>query len=59
LFAGLLRSGKRAPAIMSLNQSARMNGRYPYAYIKDVLTRLPAQRGSEIEQLLPQQWIHT
>jgi hypothetical protein len=46
LFAGLLRSGNRAAAIMSLIQSARMNGCYPYAYIKDVLTRPPAQRGS-------------
>ena len=40
LFAGSLRSGKRAAAIMSLIQSARMNGHDPYAYLKDVLTRL-------------------
>ena len=56
LFAGSLRSGKRAAAIMSLIQSARMNGHDPYAYLKDVLTRLPTQRASEIEQLLPHQW---
>jgi hypothetical protein len=48
LFAGSLRSGKRAAAIMSLIQSARMNGHDPYAYLKDVLTRLPTQRASEI-----------
>ncbi len=29
---------------MSLIQSARMNGHDPYAYLKDVLTRLPMQR---------------
>lgn len=57
LFAGSLRSGKRAAAIMSLIQSARMNGHDPYAYLKDVLTRLPTQRASEIGQLLPHQWI--
>jgi len=57
LFAGSLRSGKRAAAIMSLIQSARMNGHDPYAYLKDVLTRLPAQRASEIDQLLPYQWM--
>lgn len=57
LFAGSLRSGKRAAAIMSLIQSARMNGHDPYAYLKDVLTRLPAQRASEIGQLLPHQWV--
>ncbi|EIK51144.1 IS66 family transposase [Pseudomonas sp. SST3] len=56
LFAGSLRSGKRAAAIMSLIQSARMNGHDPYAYLKDVLTRLPTQRASEIGQLLPHQW---
>lgn len=56
LFAGSLRSGKRAAAIMSLIQSARMNGHDPYAYLKDVLTRLPTQRASEIEELLPHRW---
>ena len=57
LFAGSLRSGKRAAAIMSLIQSARMNGHDPYAYLKDVLMRLPTQRASEITQLLPQHWM--
>lgn len=56
LFAGSLRSGKRAAAIMSLIQSARMNGHDPYAYLKDVLARLPTQRASEITELLPQNW---
>lgn len=41
---------------MSLIQSARMNGHDPYAYLKDVLTRLPKQRASEIARLLPHQW---
>ncbi|MDF3189195.1 transposase domain-containing protein [Pseudomonas paracarnis] len=41
LFAGSLRSRKRAAAIMSMIQSARMNGHNPYAYLKDVLLRLP------------------
>lgn len=42
---------------MSLIQSARMNGHDPYAYLKDVLTRLPTQKVSKIEQLLPHQWM--
>ena len=57
LLAGSLRSGKRAAAIMSLIQSALMNGHDPYAYLKDVLTRLPTQKASEIGQLLPHQWM--
>ncbi|WP_122284560.1 IS3 family transposase, partial [Pseudomonas syringae group genomosp. 3] len=44
---------QRAAAIMSLIQSARLNGHDPYAYLKDLLTRLPTQRASEIDQLLP------
>ena len=42
---------------MSLIQSAWLNGHDPYAYLKDVLTRLPTQRASEIGQLLPHQWV--
>ena len=57
LFAGSLRSGKRAAAVMSLLQSARLNGHDPYAYLKDVLTRLPTQRASEISALLPHKWM--
>ena len=56
LFAGSLRSGKRAAAIMSLIQSARLNRHDPYTYLKDILTRLPTQRASEIDQLLPHRW---
>ncbi|MBD9609272.1 transposase [Pseudomonas sp. PvR086] len=57
LFAGSLRSGKRAAAIMSLIQSARMNGHDPYMYLKDVLTRLPTQRASGVTELLPHKWV--
>lgn len=56
LFAGSLRSGKRAAAIMSSIQSARLNGHDLYAYLKDVLTRLPTQRASDISKLLPHKW---
>lgn len=38
-------------------EQARINGHDPYAYLKDVLLRLPKQRASEIEQLLPHQWM--
>jgi hypothetical protein len=39
LFAGSLRAGQRAAAVMSLVHSARMNGHDPYAYLKDVCKR--------------------
>jgi transposase len=56
LFAGSLRAGKRAAAIMSLVHSARMNGHDPYAYLKDILQRLPTQPASRVEELLPHRW---
>jgi len=56
LFAGSLRGGQRAAAIMSLIQSARMNGLDPHAYLKDVLDRLPTHRASAIKELLPHNW---
>jgi len=42
---------------MSLTPSERMNGHDPYAYLNDVLTRLPTHHASEIGQLLPRQWM--
>lgn len=56
LFAGSLRAGKRAAAVMSLIQSARMNGHDPYAYLSDVLARLPTQKSNKIDELLPHRW---
>jgi transposase len=56
MFAGSLRAGQRAAAVISLIQSAKLNGHDPYAYIKDVLTRLPTQKNSQIDQLLPHRW---
>jgi transposase len=56
LFAGSLRAGKRAAAVMSLLHSARINGHDPYVYLKDVLERLPMQLASRIGELLPHRW---
>ena len=56
LFAGSLRAGQRAAAVMSLIQSAKLNGHDPYAYLKDVLARLPTQKNSRIDELLPHNW---
>jgi hypothetical protein len=39
-----------------LPQSAKLNGHDPYAYLKDVLTRLPTQKNNTIDELLPHNW---
>lgn len=56
LFAGNLMAGKRAAAIMSLIQTAKLNGHDPFAYLKDVLTRLPTHKANDVAALLPHRW---
>ena len=56
LFAGSLRAGERAAAVMSLIHSARLNGHDVHAYMKDVLERLPSLPASRIRELLSHCW---
>lgn len=57
LFAGSKAAGERAAAIMSLIATAKQNGYEPYAYLKDVLTRLPTHPDRRIAELLPHSWV--
>ena len=56
LFTGSLAAGQRAADIMSLIQSAKMNGLEPLAYLSDMLKRLPTHPNSRIAELLPTGW---
>ena len=56
LFCGSEMAGKRAAVVMSLVVSAKLNGHDSWAYLKDVLTRLPTHPNSRIEELLPHRW---
>lgn len=56
LFAGTLLAGQRAAAIMSLIQTAKLNGHGPYAYLRDVLTRLPTRQVRALGDLPPYRW---
>jgi transposase len=56
LFAGSELAGQRAAMVMSLLQSAKLHGHDPWAYLKDVLTRLPGQMNNRIDELLPHRW---
>jgi transposase len=49
-------AGELAAVVMSLLQSDKLCGHDPFAYLKDVLTRLPTQLNSRIEELLPHSW---
>jgi len=56
LFAGSMKAAQRAAAIMSLIESAKLNGLEPQAYLSDVLRRLPTQLDRDIHELLPTHW---
>lgn len=56
LFAGSELAGQRAAMVMSLVQSARLCGHEPWAYLKDVLERLPEHPNHRIDELLPHRW---
>ncbi|HJW54158.1 MAG TPA: IS66 family transposase [Burkholderiaceae bacterium] len=56
LFAGSLRAGKRAAAVMSLIHSAKLNGHDVFAYMRDVLECLPTLPHTRIVELLPHRW---
>jgi transposase len=56
LFCGSELAGQRAAAVMSLVQSAKLDGHDPWAYLRDVLARLPTHLNSRIDELLPHRW---
>ena len=56
LFAGSELAGQRAAMVMSLVQSARLNGHEPWAYLRDVLERLLEHPNHRIDELLPHRW---
>ena len=41
---------------MRLIHSAKLSGIDPYAYLRDILERLPTQPASRIDEFLPQRW---
>lgn len=53
LFAGSDAGGRRAAAIYTLIETARMNGLDPEAYLTTVLARIPQHPINRIDQLLP------
>jgi transposase len=56
LFCGSEMAGQRAAIVMSLVQSAKLCGHEPWAYLRDVLERLPSHANNRIDELLPHRW---
>ena len=56
LFAGSERGGHAAATLYSLIASAKRNGLDPFAYLRDLLARIPTHPHRRIDQLLPDRW---
>jgi len=56
LFVGSQQAGERAAVVLSLIESAKLNGHDPWAYLKDVFERLPTLKHRDLAQLLPHNW---
>ncbi|GAA5119679.1 transposase domain-containing protein [Luteolibacter yonseiensis] len=56
LFVGGEDTGDRSAVIYTLLESARRNGHEPYAYLRDVLERLPDTTTAGLDALLPVNW---
>jgi len=56
LFIGSELAGQRAAVVMSLVQSAKLNGLDPWAYLRDVLARIHSHPSRRIDELLPHIW---
>jgi transposase len=56
LFFGHPEAGWRSAVIYSLIVSCRRRGIDPWEYLRDVLTRLPAMKQSEVPSLVPVRW---
>jgi len=56
LFVGHDNGGRRAAVIYSLVASCKLCGLDPFAYLRDILTRISTHPASRIEELLPGNW---
>jgi transposase len=57
LFVGEADAGERAAIIYTIIESCRRRGIDPYAYLKDVLTRLPNMTNHQIPEVIPSAWL--
>lgn len=56
LFIGEANAGQRSAIIYTVIESCRRRGLDPYAYLRDVLTRLPRMTNQQIPEVTPQAW---
>jgi transposase/uncharacterized coiled-coil protein SlyX len=56
LFYGSEAGGQRAAILLSMIETCRRHGVEPFAYLRDILSRLPTHPTDRLNELLPDQW---
>jgi hypothetical protein len=56
MFFGSEEAGVRNAAVFTLIQNCGMHGIEPYAYLKDLLERLPTTTNKQAAELTPRKW---
>lgn len=59
LFIGDAQAGQRSAIIYTLIENCRHRGLDPFAYLRDVLTRLPNMTNRQIHEVTPEAWSKT
>src|SRR5471032_2031212 len=56
LFVGQAETGQRSAILYTVVECCRRRGLDPYAYLRDILTRLPTATNWQVNQLTPEAW---
>lgn len=56
LFIGAAEAGQRSAILYTVVESCRRRGLDPYAYLRDVLTRLPRMTNRQTSEVTPEAW---
>jgi len=59
MFAGSDNGGRTAAVLFSFTATCRLLDRDPFAYLRDVLARLPEHSADRLDELLPDRWAST
>jgi transposase len=59
LFVASRAGGRRAAILFSLVASCKANAVEPWAYLRDLFTRLPSLPDDQLDELLPDRWLAT
>ena len=56
LFIAEAGAGERSAIIYTIIENCRRRGIDPYAYLKDVFTRLPSMTNWQVKEITPKAW---